>query len=131
MESDRLVYIGEFRLRFGAEHLIYLLTVHLFGRTDLRVVLKRQVIRTEHHILGRHRYRLTVLRLDQVVRREHEESRLGLSLRRQRKVNRHLVAVEVGVKRGTYQRVQLERLALDQHRLERFDTQSVQGWRAV
>ena len=46
-------------------------------------------------------------------------------------MHRHLVTVEVGVERGTYQRMQLNRLALDQHRLERLNPQTVQGGRAV
>ena len=40
---------------------------------------------------------------------------------------RHLVAVEVGVKRRTHQWVQLDRLAFDQCRLKRLDTQTMQG----
>ena len=43
----------------------------------------------------------------------------------------HLVAVEVGVERGADQRVKLDRLALDQHRLERLDAEAVKRRRAV
>ena len=43
----------------------------------------------------------------------------------------HLVAVEVGVERRADQRVQLDRLAFDQDRLERLDAQAVQRRRAV
>ena len=43
----------------------------------------------------------------------------------------HLVTVEVGVERGTDQRVQLDGLALHQLRLEGLDAQAVQGRRAV
>ena len=39
----------------------------------------------------------------------------------------HLVSIEVCVERGTYQRMQLDRLTLYQDRLEGLDTQSVQG----
>ena len=46
-------------------------------------------------------------------------------------MHRHLVTVEVGVEGGTDQRVQLDRLALDQHRLEGLDAKSMQGRRAV
>jgi hypothetical protein len=46
-------------------------------------------------------------------------------------VHGHLVAVEVRVEGGADQRVQLDRLALDQHRLERLDAQAVQRRRAV
>ena len=43
----------------------------------------------------------------------------------------HLVAVEVGVERRTDQRMQLDGLAFDQHRLERLDAEAVQRRRAV
>ena len=43
----------------------------------------------------------------------------------------HLVAVEVGVVRRAHQRMDLDRLTLDQHRLERLDAQTMQRRRAV
>ena len=43
----------------------------------------------------------------------------------------HLVTVEVGVERGADQRVQLDRLAFDQDRLEGLDTEAVQRRRTV
>ena len=43
----------------------------------------------------------------------------------------HLVAVEVGVERGADQRVDLQGLALDEHRLERLDAEAVQRRRTV
>jgi hypothetical protein len=46
-------------------------------------------------------------------------------------VHGHLVTVEVGVERLTHQRVQLNRLAFHQHRLESLNAQSVQGRCAV
>ena len=46
-------------------------------------------------------------------------------------MDRHLVAVEVGVEGVADQRVDLDRLALDQHRLEGLDAEAVQGRRAV
>ena len=66
-----------------------------------------------------------------VVAREHQHPGLGLRLGRQRQVHRHLVAVEVGVERLADQRVQLDRLALDQLRLEGLDAQPVQRRCAV
>ena len=42
-------------------------------------------------------------------------------------MNRHLVAVEVGIESGAHQRMQLDRLAFDQHRLESLDAETVQG----
>ena len=57
--------------------------------------------------------------------------RLGLRLRGERKVHGHLVAVEVGVERRAHERVDLDRLALDEHRLERLDAETVQRWCTV
>jgi len=47
------------------------------------------------------------------------------------KVDGHLVAVEVGVERMTDERVHLDRLAFDEHRLESLDAQAVERRRAV
>jgi hypothetical protein len=66
-----------------------------------------------------------------VVRRQHQGAGFELRFERQRHVHRHLVAVEVGVERGANQRVQLDRLAFDQHRLERLDAEAVQRGRTV
>ena len=46
-------------------------------------------------------------------------------------MDRHLIAVEVRVVRDAYQGMQLNGLALDQHRLERLDAESMQGRRAI
>ena len=43
----------------------------------------------------------------------------------------HLIAIEVGVERCAYQRVQLDRLALDQHGLEGLHTEPMKRWRAI
>ena len=56
----------------------------------------------------------------------HQHARLHLRFERQRHVHRHLVAVEVGVERRADQRMQLDRLAFDQHRLKRLNAQPVQ-----
>ena len=53
-------------------------------------------------------------------------TRAQLGLQRKRDVDGHLVAVEVGVEGRADQRVKLDRLALDRHRLERLDAQTVQ-----
>ena len=42
-------------------------------------------------------------------------------------MDRHLVAVEVGIERRAHERVDPDRLALDQHRLEGLDAQAVEG----
>ena len=57
--------------------------------------------------------------------------RFDLSLDRQRQVDGHLVAVEVGVEPLANQGVNPDRVAFDQDRLERLDTHPVQGRRSV
>ena len=52
---------------------------------------------------------------------EHEDARLRLRLRGAAQVDGHLVAVEVRVERVADERVDLDRLALDEHRLEGLD----------
>jgi hypothetical protein len=69
--------------------------------------------------------------MQDVVGRHHQHARFQLRFERQRNVHGHLVAVEVGVERGADQRVQLDRLAFDQLRLERLDAEAVQRRRAV
>ena len=93
--------------------------------------LAGHVVQTQHDVLRRHDDRLAVGRRQDVVRRHHQRARFELRFDRQRHVHGHLVAVEVGVERGTDQRMQLDRLAFDQHRLERLDTQAVQRRRTV
>ncbi|MDB4960343.1 MAG: DNA-directed polymerase, beta subunit, partial [Myxococcales bacterium] len=64
-------------------------------------------------------------------RAHHEHARLHLRLDRQRHVDGHLIAVEVGVERRADEGVQLDRLAFDQDRLERLDAQAVQRRSAI
>src|SRR5262245_21814913 len=91
-----------------------------------RLRLQRQVVDPEHHVLRRHGDRTAVGRRQDVVGRQHEHAGLGLPFGRQPPVDRHLVAVEVGVERGAHQRMDLDRLALDEHGLERLDPEAVQ-----
>ena len=90
------------------------------------VDLGGQEVKTGDHIQTRHGQRLTRCRRQDVVTRQHQHARLGLSLGTQRQVHRHLIAVEVGVECLAHQRVQLNRLALHQHRLEGLDAQPVE-----
>ena len=69
--------------------------------------------------------------MQDVVRRHHQHARLELSFERQRHVNGHLVAIEVGVEGSTNQRVKLDRLTLDQLWLECLNAKPVQRRRAV
>ena len=91
----------------------------------------RQVVAAEHDVLRRNRDRRAVRRRQDVVAREHQHRGFDLGLGRQRNVDRHLIAVEVGVERRADQRMDADRLALDQHRLERLDPQPVERGRAV
>ena len=86
-----------------------------------------EVVHTDDHVLRGDVDRLAGCRRAQVVRREHEHAGLDLSLAGQRHVDRHLVAVEVGVEGRADQRMQVDSLALDQHRLKGLDGQTVQG----
>ena len=70
-------------------------------------------------------------RRQDVVRGHHQHRCLDLRLGRERDVHGHLVAVEVGVERRADERMDPDRLALDQHRLERLDAQAMQRRRAV
>ena len=100
----------------------FALRAHLFTR---------DVVKTEHDILRRHDDRLTVGWRQDVVGRQHQGARLQLRFQRQRHVHRHLVTVKVSVKRSANQRMQLDCLTFDQHRLECLNTKTVQGWRPV
>ncbi len=72
------------------------------------------VVQTQDHVLRRHDDRLAVGRRQHVVGGHHQRTRFQLGFQGQRHVHGHLVTVEVGVERGTDQRVQLDRLAFDQ-----------------
>ena len=90
-----------------------------------------QVETTQNHIVARRHRWSAIARRKQVGGAHHQDARLGLRWSEQRDVNRHLIAVEVGVERRTHQRVNLNCLALDQLRLERLNPQTVQGGGAV
>src|SRR5690625_1293481 len=89
------------------------------------------MVDTNNHVLRGHGHRTTIRGLQNVVAREHQDAGLSLRFGAQRQVNRHLVTVEVSVKRGTNERVQVDGLTLNQLRLEGLDTQAVQRWCAV
>ena len=68
---------------------------------------------------------------EDVVGRHHQHARFDLGFDRERNVDRHLIAVEVGVERRADERMELDRLALDQHRLEGLHAEPVERRRAV
>ncbi len=98
---------------------------------DLAVALERDVVDAEHDVLRRHDDRLAGRGREDVVGRHHQHAGLELGFQRQRHVDRHLVTVEVGVEGRADQRMQLDRLALDQHRLEGLDAEAMERRRAV
>ncbi len=91
----------------------------------------RQVVHAKYHVLRRADDRLAVGRLEQVLGGKHQRACFLDRLGRERDVDRHLVAVEVGVERGAHQRMQVDRLALHQHGLECLDAQAVERRGAV
>ena len=98
---------------------------------DVAIDHEREIIQAQNDILRWHDDRLTIGRMQNVVRRHHQHTRFQLRFKRQRNVYGHLVAVEVGVERGANQRMQLDRLAFDQHRLERLNAEAMERGRAV
>ena len=90
-----------------------------------------EVVAAHHHVQGGRNQRLTGGRRQHVVDAEHHRASLVYRHGGQRHVDGHLVAVEVGVERRTDQRVQLDGAALNQHRLEGLDAETVQRGRAV
>ena len=93
--------------------------------------LLREVEAAEHHVLGRRNDWRAVGWRQEVVRREHQLACLLLRRLGERHMDRHLVAVEVGVERRTNERMNADCRTLDEHRHERLDAESVQGWGAV
>ena len=91
----------------------------------------RQVIAAERDVLRRRRDRLAARGREDVVRREHEHARFHLRFDRERHVHGHLVAVEVRVVSGANERMNADRFAFDEQRLESLDRKTVQGRRAV
>ena len=90
------------------------------------VALQSKVIAAHDHILRRGYDRTAVLRLEDIVGRQHKEPCLGLRFYGQRYMDSHLVAVEVGVERGTYQGMEFDRAAFDKNGFERLDAESVE-----
>src|SRR5579862_4297332 len=97
----------------------------------LALALLAEIVEAENDVLRRHDDRLAVRGAEDVVGRHHQHARFQLRLEAQRHVHGHLVAVEVGIEGGADQRMQLDRLALDQHRLERLDAEAMQRRRAI
>src|SRR5262249_13334259 len=110
---------------------------HVFDRRECTAFALRartpfgQVIETEHHVLSGNSDWLSRGGRQDVVRREHQHAGFNLGFRRERNVNRHLVAVEVGIESCADERVNLNGLAFHQHRLKGLNAKSVKRWSAV
>ena len=113
----------------GARHFEHIGEDHAFAaRVD---ALTGSVVQAQHDVLRRDDTGIAVRRQKHVVRGQHQCAGFCLRFERQRHVNGHLVAVKVSVERRTDERMQLDRLAFDQYRLERLDAQTVQRRSAV
>ena len=86
----------------------------------------RQVVASQHLVLRRGDDGGTARGREDVVARQHQDARLELGIERQRHMHGHLVAVEVGVERRADHRMDPDRLAFHQHRLERLDAEAMQ-----
>src|SRR5271157_5513006 len=91
----------------------------------------RQVVRPHDDVLGRADDRVAVGGAEDVVGRHHQGHGLDLGFDRKRQVHGHLVAVEVGVEPLADQGVNPDRVAFDEHGLERLDAHTVQRRRPV
>ena len=132
-----LELIAHERLVEGGEHGRFVHFAVLVG-TALRVVLlallssqNGEVIRADDHVLRGAHDRLAVGELQNVVRREHEETGFRLRLDAEGKVHCHLVAVEVGVEGAADEGRDLDGAAFDEHGLKRLNGEAVQRGRTV
>ena len=118
VQSDVAVFVGTLEVKQIAVDLQFVghIATGMIG----------QVVGTDDHVLRWRDERTTMGGAQHVVGRQHQDASLGLRLGRQWQVNSHLVAVEVGVERGAYQRVNLDGFTFDQDWLERLDTKTVQ-----
>ena len=96
---------------------------HAFTRTIWHH--QRDEVTTHHRILRRTHDRAAIGRCENIVRRHHQRVSFDLGFDRKRQVNRHLVTVKVSIESFADQWMQVDRIALDQYRLERLDTHSV------
>ena len=87
----------------------------------------REVVATHHHVLGRADDRRTVGRAEDVVGRQHQRVGLDLRLDGEWQMHGHLVTVEVGVEALADQRMKLDRIPFNEHRLERLNAHAMQG----
>ena len=122
MQADLAQILGQHRFeRILKDHSLALFVFSHIG----------QIVVTHHHILGRPHHRRTVSRREDINRSHHKSMRLSLSFYTQRKMHRHLVAVEVCIKTSTGQWMKHYRVTFDQNRLKRLDAHPVKSRRSV
>ena len=122
MQINLLGVVGAMHFFRICKHLTFAACIH---------PLAGHVVNAENHVLRGNDDRLTTGRREDVVGRHHQRAAFKLSFQRERYVHCHLVAVEIRVVRSTDERVQLDGLTFDEHRLKRLDTQTVKCWGAV
>ena len=105
--------------------LIRRVKTHVFA--ELTGAQLGQVVASENNILGGYGNRPSRGRQEDIVGRQHQHFRFKLGFKGERNMDRHLVAVEVGIKGGAGQWMQLDGLALHQHRVKGLDAQTVEG----
>ena len=116
------VFVGHVGFVIGAEDFAFALGPFLHGG---------EVIGTENHILSGDGNGMAVFGVQNIIGRDHQQSRFGLSFGGERNVNRHLVAVEVGVVSRTYQRMEFQGATFDKDRFKGLNPQTVQCGGAV
>ena len=124
MDADLVLVVREHDLAPILEQLQILVCLFV-GR------LVREEVHAHDDVLRGRDDRLAVRGRENVVRAEHEHVRFGLRFHAQRKVHGHLVAVEVGVEAAANERMDADRVAFHEHRLECLDAHSVQRRGAV
>ena len=122
MEIHEVVVEGEHHLGNAREDLAF---------APAARELLGQVVASQDDVLAGRADRLPVLRIEDVVRGQHQHPGLDLGLEGHGDVHRHLVAVEVGVEGFADERMDADGLAFHEHRHESLDTQPVQGGRPV
>ena len=90
-----------------------------------------QVVATENDVLRRRNNRLSARRRKNIVRRHHESLCFHLRFDGQWQMHGHLIAVEVSIEALANERVDLDRIALDEDRLEGLNSHAVQGRSAI
>ena len=90
-----------------------------------------EIVTAERNVLGRRGDRLSARGRKNVVRRQHEHTRFHLGFHRKGHVHCHLIPVEIGVVGCANQRMNSNRLALNEQGLERLDGKTMQSGRAI